>query len=333
MQLSEFAKEPWLQHLLDIPRWTATCTDKNDARYYKAPVNLPYLLQTGILYGATDINGITPHMTLREIISHPMLQKLPCIALSMTQTGTPGDFVILDIEAECPEDIRNGLLRLPWLYGERSMSGKGFHLVFPSPKTHPEILETKPAVKEGKIYEILLGRNHHVTFTMDIIERPAGPVRPLSDFYAIWDDLASRKKATVQTQVDTSDLPDLNDIPDAPLILSFMDSAGDYKRDPSEFDTMSEWEFGFIGYYKFRLMKVIRSVAGLQKAQNFSNPDWMPHEYTVQEQMVLLYHIVKSRIPHRDKHDTVRNNLPLLLWYCERILTITEKEETGGDET
>ena len=335
--LQKFATENWVQPFLNIPCWTVTCVDKADP-LYKAPINLPYLLQKGKLYGATEIEGIKPYMTLNDILAEPRLANLQFITMILNQRNNGNDIVILDIEPTCPEDIKKALMELPYLYAETSMSGKGIHAVFPAPKTYPEILETKPSVQKGMekqtadpatvqnvtgkklpIYEILLGRNHAVTFTLRKLERRTPPSRPLSDFYAIWEELAAQKKVTETRDLNTDNLPELKDIPDVGLILSFLEGVGTYKKDPSNFDTMSDYEFGFIGFYKYRLQHIIEKITQLQKAQNSKNPAWKPYEYSDEEKLVLLHHIVKTKIEPREKHEEERFGKTWLMWSCERI--------------
>lgn len=337
MTIQEFAAQPWLVHLVDKPCWTVTCMDKGSA-VYKMPINLPHLMKTGKLRGDTVVDGTYPYMALSDMLKDATLRQLTSVTLILNQHGWKEDFVILDIEPGCPEEKKKELLSLPWFYGETSMSGKGYHLLFPSPATYPEILETKPSVKEDKSFEILLGRNHAVTFTMRPIRRTNGIIRPLSDFYDIWEKIASQKKITETRALNTENLPDIHTIEDGDLILSMIESAGEYKKSIEDFTgddrepDISRWEFGLIGFYKFHLAKTIARAVMLQKAHEGMFPGKKAHIYTEEEQLALLYHIVKKHIPYREKHDEIRFGKSFLLWSCERCLTMkTVETEKKGD--
>lgn len=303
MNLKEFLKEPFVQDIKENARWTASTAEK-------MPIDMT-ALKEGKLKGATFKDGNEPFVTLEEL--KELIPNASNATYSLKQALD--DIVILDIEPACPEKLKKEMLRLPYLYGETSLSGKGLHLVFPSPKDtkYPVILLSKTALQEkNRYYEVLL--THYVTFTGNKIEdTPDAKTRPISDFTALFDELATQASVTRSIDFDCEDLPDLKDIPRADSIINtvsdgiFLKTLEDYDGNPSRF------EFAIIGFYSNKLARLL-------DFKSYKN-----HEYTLQERMVLLYNIIQDKIPYREKHDTMRQDLPWLMYNCKKILS-TRKE-------
>lgn len=309
MNIENFAALPFLTDIKDKKRWTIT-VKKEDK---KMPVNINALLEKGVVWGASEADGQNPYMSLTEMAQMPIFQNINNVCLNLSNMLHDG-IVILDIEPICPQEIKDKLMALPWTYAETSMSGKGMHLVFPSPKTHLEILETKTALKFGKYYEILL--NHNVTFTMnEILPMPGMRTKPMSEFEKIYDELSENAAITQTMQLNTENLPKPEEIPYYEDLIKWLWQAR-YGKTPEDFkNDISVWEFGFIGFYKYRLNLLLEI------------RPYKEHKYSDQEKLVILYGIVKERIPYRGKHEEIREGMPILMWNCKRSLTvITEKK-------
>ena len=190
------------------------------------------------------------------------------------------------------------------------MSGYGFHLVFDTPDPiYKDILIAKPAIKEEHgYYEILL--NHYVTFTGRECKPSASCTRTdITEFYKVFDSLASEAKIRQNKEIDTDDLPELDDIPLANDIVDLLPQAKYPKTLASFNGDNSKYEFGVTGFYYKKLNMLLDTTK------------YKKHEYTDQEKMVLLYHIICEIIPYREKHDSVRDGLPWLLYNCKRVVT------------
>lgn len=153
------------------------------------------------------------------------------------------DFVVLDIEPKCPPKIRDNLLTLPYLYGELSMSGEGFHLIFQKPSTkYEEILMSKPAIREENgYYEFLL--THYVTFTgMTLRPTEQCIFQDVSKVDELFDDIAKTKKLSINMEMDTDSIPKLNDIVYGKAIVTTLKRAvygktlNDFKNDNSAYE-------------------------------------------------------------------------------------------------
>lgn len=316
MTVKEFAALPVMTPFLDKCRWTFTAVVddlKKPGKKKKIPVDLPHFLRLDdkrYWRGAVEQNN--PFLTLRDIAEDEILGNvLTNLCLRLSQANGD-DIVILDIEPDCPDNEKADFLALPWIYAETSVSGRGLHLVFPAPASHPEIRMGKTKLKPDNRndYEILL--NHYITFTMRPVAHDSNrPIRPVSDFEVLWESLIKTAKLREQRKFDSSLLPDLEEIPNSHRILRAMEDAS-YRKTPRDFGgDASRFEFGFCSAFYYRLESIL-------DLKLFAD-----HEYTDQEKLALLYEAVKNRIPYRPKHDEIRNGLSMLCSTCKNAMTKT----------
>ena len=289
-----FYDSPFVKATGDNARWTVSNAEK-------IPLDM-YLLKYRHVERYAQFHNELSLVTLpelHEIIPGP-------INCAYYLDALVDNYVVLDVEPKCPDDVKAELLSLPYIYGERSMSGKGYHLVFPLPSCIDEfpIAKTKSALKETHgWYEILL--NHYVTFTLNPIDKASGS----GDFEALFRDLCTEQKEVVRNDVDIDGTtPD--EIPDQDKILSVLRSCR-YRKTPGDFhDDISKYEYGHVGYLHYKL-KCMLETAAIQRNG---------HEYTDNDKAWLLYTIAQEKIPYREKHDTYRDNLPWLLYLCREII-------------
>lgn len=322
MTVDRFAGLPAIAPLAGIPRWTfsAIVDDrKRPGKKKKIPVDLPHLLSKDPYEnwrGARAENR--PYIPLTEIAAEPDLNRLlnnTCFRLSQTQ----GDgFVVLDVEPDCPDEDKKAFFALPWFYAEVSMSGRGIHLLLPAPASFPEIRLGKPSLKpkDRNDYEILL--NQHVTFSMRPLARDASaPVRPMSDFEALWDKLAGAAKLRAMKEIDASELPDIEDIYDGSHMLAVLADAR-WKKTPKDYGgDMSRYEYASCLYVYGRMKRILAEAPSAG------------HQYTDQEKLAMLYAVMKDMLKWRPKHDETRNGLPFLLYQCKQAMGAAEG---GGKE-
>lgn len=287
----EFYNHPIIKQLENNKKWTFSDADKR-------PIDMFELKTFGKIVGAqfTDEKSL---MDLNELIS--LLPEIPNHAYyldSMTD-----DIVMLDIESKCPDDIKEKLLMLPYLYGETSLSGQGYHLIFKLPKCISKypIAQKKIVFKEEHgYYEILL--NHWVTFTRNMLPPST---HQNNHFEKLFESMASKQKEVIRSNfnVDT----DKPDIPDEDEIISIM-NLKPYAKTPEDFNyDTSRFEFGYTGFMNYR-MEVVLKIDRFRK-----------HKYTESEKVWLLYEAVKTNIPYRDKHEETRNNMPWLMYIAHEI--------------
>lgn len=232
------------------------------------------------------------------------------------------DYLFLDIEPKCPEHIKKHLLQLPYVYGEKSMSGKGIHLLLPKPKNikdYPDALVKVQLQEEHGYYELLI--NHYATFTGDTIPLPT----KINDFTEIlYKSLAEKAVATKSIELMDSTLVDIDDIPYSQEIIE-LTLRKPFDKTPEDYNELDDYgrpkkgnkfEFGLMNYYSHRIYQ--RSKLDVFKS----------HEYSDQELLTILYHIVKEELEHRTKHDEIRhdsqgNPVSFLLWRCNAAMSQT----------
>ncbi len=309
MELKTFIENPFIKTIAGNEKWTIV--DKN-----KRPIDIRRLLNEQIIVGASFKDGNKPLVTLDKL-----LEDIPDAANATYLVNQMTDnFVVLDIEPKCPPEIRDNLLRLPYLYCEISMSGYGFHLVFEKPKTKfQDIILAKPVVRhKSGWYEFLL--NHYATFTGNIClpsQEALNNRLPESEILKVFDELAENTKLNLTASIDTSELPDPDEIPKYERIMKLLmgikygktiEDFPDEAHDNKEYD-YSRYEFGVMGFYNTKLKMLLETSA------------YKDHEYTPQERMVILYNVVTNVIPYREKHDTIHDGLPFLMYSCRRVIT------------
>lgn len=301
-----FYENPFIKSIENKPYWSIS-DDK------KMPVNMK-ALPLGKIYGASF--KVPDHMTTidktLDIIPYP---KNHAYYMDIKKD----DFILLDVEPNCPDEIKNEFLKTPYIYGEYSLSGKGIHLVYKKPKdykNYPVILN-KPNVKEkNKFYEIMF--SHWVTFTrntLPVIDNSKNNNNDyfLKTFYKLCEENKDFEVAQVDFKIDENRL---NKIPFYKNIIDYITNVvDDYNKEPDDFydddrgeADLSKYEFGFTGFYYYRLKNRL----------NFYESD--EFSYSNEDKAILLYEIIKRKIKFRKKHNEKRDNLPWLLYLSKRIV-------------
>lgn len=295
-KFKEFYSNPLIQSISDKARWTVS--DQN-----KMPIDMYGLITEHRIMGAqfTDAYSLFTLPRLCEEMPDAMNNTFYLDSLI-------DGFVVLDIEPKCPQNIKDELLKLPYLYGEVSMSGNGYHLLFKLPDCISEYpaAQKKIAMKEEHGYfEILL--NHYITFTRNVI--PLNDNHNEKDFEKIFRELASKQKEVTKngTFDMTEDAP--TDIPFEDYIVStlinqkYMKTLEDFGGDKSRY------EYAYVGWLHYKL-KMILNVSKIKAA----------HTYTDNEKAWLIYKCAKEVIPYRDKHDEMRCQLPWLMYLIKESI-------------
>jgi hypothetical protein len=294
----EFYNNPIINAIADAPRWTVSDNEK-------VPINMQELMLTGRLWGAHEISEACL-VTLTDMTSF-----LPNAANNAFYLRAQTDgFVVLDIEKTCPPEIARELLKIPSLYSELSMSGKGYHLILPLPVNfwdYPVATGKRVLKEEHGWYEILL--DHWVTFTREPI-----PVDHLSfetDTSAdaaeddAWETLY-KTMAETAAEAPTVEFNLTTERPDIPRIEQILDlmtrkplekSLDDFNQDYSRF------EFSTLGALYHRMRPILVAIADAE-------PDAVLDESA---KAWLIYEAATRMLDHREKHDEIRNGLPLLL--------------------
>lgn len=307
--------EPIFDKMKEKSLWTVSSVTT------KMPLDLQWFMQhkgePGAIKGAKfmDHRSLGTYQELMEYIPNPA-------TATYYYAMKNEDYIFLDIEPKCPEHIRNHLLQLPYVYGEVSMSGKGYHLLLPKPdnvKDYPDALVKLQLKEEHGYYEILV--NHYASFTGKTIPLPT----KVNDFTAaLYKSLAENVVATKSVGLMDTDLPDLDEVPYAEDVirLTLRKPFGKTLEDYKEVDDYgrprqgNSYEFGLMNYYAHRIYKMTQLDV------------FKIHTYTDQELLTILYHIVKDQLDHRPKHDEIRhddngNPISFLLRQCNAAMSQT----------
>lgn len=166
----------FIKDIKDKPRWTIT-TNRPEVKRNKfhlketdkLPINFTKfredyanakITKSYIVKGASNYKQDC--VTLNEIYDlHPHLIKPTFYLLHEID-----NFIVLDIEPSCPENLRQELLNTNFVYGEKSNSGQGYHLAYQitdEMKNLPDFFNYTVLKHESKAYEFLL--QHWVLLT------------------------------------------------------------------------------------------------------------------------------------------------------------------------
>lgn len=239
--------------------------------------------------------------------------------------GTVDRVLMVDIESSCPPGEAARLLSMGGdLYRERSMSGKGFHLLMPLPTNFYDfpVAAAKVVLKHPRgWWEVLI--EHWATFTGSPVGDTFG-LGPASGPAPSWEGLYA-EVASQAVEVLTVDLDIDAERPEVPRREQILEivTRGGHKRDPADFGgDMSRFEFSVLGVLYNRLRNVVKAVESV-------TPDY---EYDESALTWLLYDAAASLLEHRPKHDEARNGMPLLLNSAAALIAqrlASEAEEEG----
>ena len=302
-----FYSHPVIRQLAPNERWTIS----NDK---KVPLDMyEYMVTKDTddvhIWGLAYNRGHNPCVNLDTVI-----REIPnAVNNTYFLNYQVDNLVVMDIEPTCPEILKKEFLKLPYMYAETSMSGHGYHLVFPVPPciANYPIAQKKLALKEEHgYYEVLL--NHMITFTRNMLpERTTPPEMSIDVFNNIFELLASNaveSKTAAEIEIDMDF--DVSTIFGYDHIMDTV-SGFSYTKTPTDFNNdMSRYEYGFIASYYNHIKRII-----------FADETCKTHDYTDNELVWLTYTAIKDKLAWREKHDTVRNGMPWLLYLTENLIS------------
>lgn len=306
----DFIQHPFIQRIAPHKLWTVSDNTKR-------PIDMIEFRDKHKIVGATFSNE-NSLVSLYEL--HNLIPNAANFAYYL-DADTDG-FVVLDIEPSCSDITKQELLQMNPIYIETSMSGKGIHMVFDFPKDiicKYEDAKNKIVFKgDNHEYEVLI--NHYVTFTGRQI--PYTPSTNPKSFRDLFEKLAARQKPSATKSdinidemqpVDTNELPFLMELLTTAM-QRYNKTPNDFKKENGRDNDTSLWEYSVIGYMYRKLQDIL-------KVQKIAND----HEYTIEEQIWIMYQIIYDYIDYRPKHDTLRNGRPFLVFLMETVIAKYEK--------
>lgn len=297
-QFQLFKDNPFIKSIAGNTYWTIV----DDT---KMPIDFHTLRAEKRIIGAYQKDA-TCLTTLDDLHDLELQKQIRLVNYTYALDALIDGYVVLDVEPTCPWDLKLRFLRLPYLYGELSMSGKGLHLVFPLPdciRKYPAAAQ-KPAIKgEQKFYEILI--DHYVSFTRNPIPQEwrqeaakTAPDKPEPSFKELFEKLAAAQREVITKPLVLTPIEDM-DVPFLPNVLEQIDYVSGLwlkRKTVSDYDNdQSRFEFAFLSKTYTELLKLVK-VNHIKQA----------HTYTDSELAWILATVFKKHMPHRDKHDEPR---------------------------
>lgn len=318
-----FRSQPWIQKIAEKRKWTI-CDNT------KMPIDMFVLQYRHAICGA---NSEKPWslLTLDEV--HKIVPDQANFDFYMQ--GVLDGIVVLDIEPDCPEQIKQNLLKLPALYCEESMSGKGIHMVFPYPhKIAAKIpnIQSKVVLKpKHKWYEILL--YHYVTFTGREIKHT--PTKSIDHFNKLFKGLAIQKIKHDQNrhnieisiediqELEPKGCPVLNDI-----LYYIKNEASHRSKTPADYgNDLSTYEYYHMAYLDHKLESILK-ISYIDDGIKATKP------LSLAERAWCVYTAGSKFLPYRDKHEVYKKyndiRVPWLLYLSLKAIENNENQRLAG---
>ena len=305
-----FYSHPIIQRIQNLEAWTLSGkTEKSQ----KVPLDAwEYKLSHRLVGAVTSASNCL--MTLRHAYDTflPDIAGLPRVPYVHKLDCCASHLVCLDVEPSCDEELKRRFLRMPFAYGEYSLSGKGFHLLFELPD---EIFRKYPAAQkklkmqhESGQYEILL--NHYMTFTENMLYGAPDPLG-MQEFHEVFEDLCRVQQHKEDVRHVTPELIPKEDIPYFDYVMWYLKKTRN-NRDPDSYPSPSQYEFGTISVIANQLYYILHNRMSMLQGYTYSD----------QEIIMLIYYKLVDEIPYREKHDTYRNGLPYLIFRIQSLVQL-----------
>ena len=221
----DFIKHPFIQTIANKKCWTVSDNKKR-------PIDMIEFRDNHIVKGAIFSN----EKSLVDL--YELNTILPNAAnYAFYLEADEDNFVVLDIEPSCPDNIKSEFLKMNPLYMETSMSGKGIHMIFEYPKhimeKYPNAFNKSVFRGENHEYEILID-HHYVTFTGRQI--PFTPNENPASFEDLFERLAKDQKPTTEkAELDIKEMQPV-ETEQLPFLMTLLRTAmDDYKKTPNDF--------------------------------------------------------------------------------------------------
>lgn len=301
--IQDFIDNPVILYLAPKPYWTVNIEGKK-------PLDIVEYDRSKKIRGAQNEQCLTTLSELLRIVNAVPAQFVYHL------DAVRDHIVVLDIEKTCPDDIKETLLKLPFIYGDISMSGKGLHLVFPCPALD-EITINKMVMKEEHGYYEILIQRHYVSFTNYTIFPQYTTENAPIQFQEIWDKLKQTQKNTIKKEYDT-DIDNVSlDFPQYPVMRDAIirNFKARFKKIPSDFfNDMSRYEFAVIGSVRYSL-NLMMDIPMFKRKVKLDE----------MQQIAMVYNIVSEILPYREKHNETRDGKPMLLYQVFNSFATTER--------
>ena len=310
--------------LKEIPRW---CVSKN-----KIPLDI-MALRKGFEWGASDKRTHSSYGTFEE--ASKIGAKKGNLPVTLFVDSSTQSVYIIDIEKTCPKEIRQQILLALYdniAYIEKSLSGKGYHLL-----VNISTSESLQTAKYKKWFEILT--NHHCTFTqneiqikdayyedidtnefitdddkdVELLDALKSPITPY-DFYKLIS-ISSGTKINIDDSATLDEYRKVTstfDCRHADLFGLMCDMEYTKTVDGDFHGDYSCYEFGYASKLHYLLRRL---------SQDMIDADCRHYVLDVSKEqaIMLVYMVLKQSLAPREKHKEFRNGLPWLLYTSQQV--------------
>lgn len=305
----------------ELPKW---CVSKD-----KTPLDI-YALKKGREWGASFKRSHSAYGNFDQACEISSSYGHPITLFVDSQEQA---IYMIDIEKTCPQEIRQAILtglKDNILYIERSLSGKGFHLMVDLGL--PIDLRT---IKYKQWFEILA--NHHCTFTLSKVDYDTAFNEYIYDNEVITDDnkdvelvqalnngmspkdfyeqigVIRNIKFVTSGEIDVyKQAAGTFDGRHADLFGILCDVVYDKTVDGDFFGDYSRYEFGYASKLHYTAKRA--SINMIDANANYYNLN-----LTKEQEIMLVYMVLKQMLPPRQKHNELRNGLPWLLYTSQMV--------------
>ena len=325
----EFYANPVIQQIANNKRWTVSTTKEvigNDGKKKsKMPLDMYALINLEKVWGCAWDRGHHPLVDLKTVCDTLPTARNNAYLLDATEDG----FVVLDVEGACPEFLKKEFLKLPYKYGEISMSGHGLHLIFDLPKEilakYPDAATKASMQSKDRDYEILMA-DHFVTFTRNVLP-PSTNELSIEDFEHIFESLCSLQRPSVKAEsvrvedIDTSNIPRFEEITAALREQEYGKTLEDFAYERRQGYDNSAYEHYLSRFYYTRLKKMLREA------------QYADLNYSDEDKALIIYTIASEKLPYRNKHDESRAGMPWLLFLVTRMIAKTDIQDEEWEKS
>lgn len=316
ISILEFTKNKVISKIAKEERWTVSTKDK-------MPIDAKHLLEKKRIRPASFEEG-NPLVTLHELNEDP---NLNWTNRAYRLNAANNNVIMIDVEPIASESAKQFFRSFPCHYMEVSMSGKGLHLLIEVPKDlideENEYIFKRLVVlkKKEKDIEILLN-NHYVTFTRNTIphikanfennELHKKILKNFLDSLVAYDlkNKKEREKANkLQSKIITGDIADIA-LANA-MIYSLAEVP--FEKTPEDYDNdLSRYDIATASFYSGRIFEVLKR---------------LNKKMTISDIIYMVYKLTKKFLPHRDKYNTKRKNMPYLYYITKEAVSYIIDEE------
>lgn len=313
------------ERIRDVTSW---CVSKN-----KMPLDM-FALERGYEWGASDKRS---HSSYTDYGKAAEIRDGKGYPVTLFVDAASQGIYMIDIEKTCPQEIRQAIflsLHDSIIYLERSLSGKGYHLMI---ECDPESL---PTAKYKKWFEIL--SKHHCTFTENEVDFQTAYFEEFdTNEFVTDDDKDVELLNALSAPISAKDFYDLIGKSSQAVRLDDTASFDEYKKAVANFDgrhadlfgllcdmeyaktvdkdfhgDYSSYEFGYASKLHYTLRRL---------ADDMIDADCNHYQLPMsrEECVMMVYMVLKQCMAPREKHKTMRNGLPWLLYTSQQVYVKT----------